>query len=130
MKTRVPILALFAGLCLPVISQISSVNARNSTFVSVRRVLLISIDGLHGLDLATFVRSHPDSALAQLSSSGVTYTEAFTFKLFSGLTVFSYRRLPDFDWRSVRGRLRAIPFAPGLELQHGRHRSHLEQCPG
>src|SRR6266853_2808370 len=80
MKTRGTILALFAGLCLPVIFQISSVNGQNPPFVTVRRVLVLSIDGLHGLDLATFVRSHPNSELAKLSSSGVTYTEASTSK--------------------------------------------------
>src|SRR4029077_20029912 len=35
---------------------------------------------LHALDLAVFVRSHPNSALAQLSSSGITYTEASSSK--------------------------------------------------
>src|SRR6266478_4285487 len=67
MKTWGTILALFTGLCLPVISQISSVNAQNPSSVTVRRVLLLSVDGLHGLDLANFVRSHPNSALAKLT---------------------------------------------------------------
>jgi hypothetical protein len=44
----------------------------------IRRVLLISVDGLHALDLANFVRTHPHSTLAQLSASGITYTQAFT----------------------------------------------------
>jgi Type I phosphodiesterase / nucleotide pyrophosphatase len=80
MKAWGTIFGLFAGLCLPVIFQISSVNAQNPSSVTVRRVLLLSVDGLHGLDLANFVRSHPNSALAKLSSSGITYTEAFTSK--------------------------------------------------
>src|SRR6267142_963287 len=80
MKTWGTILALFAGLCLPVIFQIRSVNAQNPPFVMVRRVLILSIDGLHGLDLATFIRSHPNSTLARLSSAGVTYTQASTSK--------------------------------------------------
>src|SRR5712664_3048152 len=80
MKAWGTIFALFAGLCLPVISQISSVNAQNPWSVTVRRVLLLSVDGLHGLDLANFVRSHPNSELGKLSSSGVTYTEASTSK--------------------------------------------------
>src|SRR5258708_38691154 len=57
---------------------------------------------------------------------GGLYLQAFKF--FSGLTVFSYRRLPTFDGRLVRGRLRTVSFAPGLELQDGRYTSHLEQC--
>lgn len=42
------------------------------------RVLLLSIDGLHAVDLAIWVAAHPDSALAQLSRGGVTYTNAHT----------------------------------------------------
>src|SRR5258707_5073744 len=80
MKAWGTIFALFAGLCLPVISQISSVNAQNPSSVTVRRVLLLSVDVLHSLDLTNFVRSHPNSALAKLSSSGITYTEASNSK--------------------------------------------------
>ena len=44
----------------------------------VRHVLLISVDGLHALDVSRFVEAHPHSALAELSSHGVTYTNART----------------------------------------------------
>jgi Type I phosphodiesterase / nucleotide pyrophosphatase len=44
----------------------------------VKRVLLISVDGLHALDLANYVNSHPQSTLAELSEHGVTYTNAAT----------------------------------------------------
>jgi hypothetical protein len=37
-------------------------------------VLLISVDGLHALDLANYVNAHPQSALAALSAHGTTYT--------------------------------------------------------
>jgi predicted AlkP superfamily pyrophosphatase or phosphodiesterase len=40
----------------------------------IKHVLLISLDGLHALDLANFVKSNPQSNLAQLSSRGITYT--------------------------------------------------------
>jgi predicted AlkP superfamily pyrophosphatase or phosphodiesterase len=40
------------------------------------RVLLLSVDGLHALDLERFVAAHPDSALARLAASGTTYAEA------------------------------------------------------
>jgi hypothetical protein len=73
---RTSLLLLFV-LCVPVLYRIDRVYAQSPPFVA-RRVLLISIDGLHALDLAVFVRSHPNSALAQLSSSGITYTEAST----------------------------------------------------
>src|SRR5215471_10929108 len=44
----------------------------------VDRVLLISIDGLHAIDLARFVDENPNSTLAKLSHHGVTYTSAST----------------------------------------------------
>jgi hypothetical protein len=46
----------------------------------VKHVLLISVDGLHALDLANFVKSNPQSNLARLSAQGVTYTQASTSK--------------------------------------------------
>ena len=45
---------------------------------SVQHVLLISVDGLHALDLSNYVHKHPDSTLAELSRHGVTYTNAST----------------------------------------------------
>jgi predicted AlkP superfamily pyrophosphatase or phosphodiesterase len=44
----------------------------------IKHVLLISIDGLHALDVARFVESHPESALAELASHGITYSNART----------------------------------------------------
>ena len=44
----------------------------------VHRVLLISVDGLHAVDLANYVKSHPQSTLAALSQAGITYTQANT----------------------------------------------------
>jgi len=43
-------------------------------------VLLLSVDGLHASDLAGFVATHPTSALAQLSATGRTYTNASATK--------------------------------------------------
>ena len=39
-------------------------------------MLLLTIDGLHALDLANFVASHPDSALAKLKKDGILYNNA------------------------------------------------------
>jgi hypothetical protein len=44
----------------------------------IRRVLLISVDGLHALDLTNYVATHPQSTLAQLSRHAKTYTNAST----------------------------------------------------
>ena len=55
----------------------SLASAAQSTS-NIKHVLLISVDGLHALDLARFVDSHPTSALAELSHHGTTYTNART----------------------------------------------------
>jgi len=44
----------------------------------VKHVLLISVDGLHALDVANYVKAHPGSALAELSRHGITYSNART----------------------------------------------------
>jgi hypothetical protein len=44
----------------------------------IDRVLLISVDGLHALDVARYVESHPASAMAELSRHGITYSNART----------------------------------------------------
>ncbi len=44
----------------------------------IQHVLLISVDGLHALDAARFVESHPDSAMAELARHGTTYSNAST----------------------------------------------------
>jgi len=46
----------------------------------IRHVLLLSIDGLHEQDLARYTALNPNSALAQLSHLGTTYTHASTSK--------------------------------------------------
>jgi predicted AlkP superfamily pyrophosphatase or phosphodiesterase len=44
----------------------------------VRHVLLISVDGLHQQDLAWYVKTYPDSALARLWNRGLEYSSAMT----------------------------------------------------
>src|SRR6202521_6298998 len=44
----------------------------------IRHVLLLSIDGLHALDVANYVKAHPESAMAELSEHGITYSNART----------------------------------------------------
>jgi hypothetical protein len=61
-------LSLLAGVALGATAQAADID----------HVLLISVDGLHALDVARFVESHPDSALAELSRHGVTYSNART----------------------------------------------------
>src|SRR5712675_3564282 len=44
----------------------------------IRHVLLLSIDGQHALDVANYVKAHPESAMAELSEHGITYSNART----------------------------------------------------
>ena len=45
---------------------------------NIKHVLLISVDGMHALDVANYVAKNPQSALAELSGHGITYTNART----------------------------------------------------
>jgi hypothetical protein len=51
---------------------------RAMTATPVKRVLLVSVDGLHSIDLVKWVKKRPDGALAQLARRGVMYTNAST----------------------------------------------------
>ncbi len=44
----------------------------------IKHVLLISVDGLHALDVARYVESHPSSTMAELARHGITYSNART----------------------------------------------------
>ncbi|MDP9036387.1 MAG: alkaline phosphatase family protein [Myxococcota bacterium] len=48
---------------------------------SFDHVLLVSIDGLHDIDMEKFIAAHPSSALAKLSHHGKRYTRAFVNRL-------------------------------------------------
>jgi hypothetical protein len=61
-------LGLLAGAALGASAQAADVD----------HVLLISVDGLHALDVERYIESHPNSALAELSQHGITYTNART----------------------------------------------------
>jgi hypothetical protein len=45
---------------------------------NAQHVLLLSVDGLHALDLARYVETHPGSAMAELAGHGITFTNART----------------------------------------------------
>jgi hypothetical protein len=44
----------------------------------IKHVLLISIDGMHALDVANYVKNHEGSALDELAEHGVTFSNART----------------------------------------------------
>ena len=45
---------------------------------TVEHVLLVSVDGMHQSDLAWYVQTHPNSALAKLMAQGIDYSNAST----------------------------------------------------
>src|SRR5713226_5846545 len=67
---------LLACLVSPVAAQPPS-GPQLPTNRRVGRVLLLSIDGFHAVDLANYVKRRPTSALARLSRHGTTYTNAY-----------------------------------------------------
>jgi hypothetical protein len=58
-------------------AQSSLVATAHHHDLDVRHVLLLSVDGMHQVDLARFVAHNPASTLAQLARHGVEYTNAW-----------------------------------------------------
>jgi predicted AlkP superfamily pyrophosphatase or phosphodiesterase len=52
--------------------------AAGAQAAEIERALLISVDGMHALDVARFIKSHPNSAIAELAKHGITYSNART----------------------------------------------------
>lgn len=72
-------LARYFPLLLSLMFATNLLHAQGSSEDSkskVKHVLLISVDGLHALDLTNYVAAHPQSTLAELSAHGVTYDNA------------------------------------------------------
>jgi hypothetical protein len=63
----------FSMLALPLAGGVKE-NEITETGHTVKHILLISVDGMHALDLTNYVAAHPDSTLASLSRHGNTYT--------------------------------------------------------
>jgi hypothetical protein len=76
LRTRIAAFALGIGLLgasLPARAGDDELHGKK-----IKHVLLISVDGLHALDVANYVAAHPGSALAELSNHGVTFSNART----------------------------------------------------
>jgi predicted AlkP superfamily pyrophosphatase or phosphodiesterase len=72
MRSRHDFLLATAALCLT-----STVSLAAAT-PAYQHVLLISVDGMHAIDLTNYLQSHPNSNFAKLASTGVIYPNAFT----------------------------------------------------
>src|SRR5215472_8199685 len=78
MKKQLLAAALSLGLLGTTLPAPISANEDWDNEGRIRHVLLISVDGLHALDVANYVALHHDSALAELSRHGITYSNART----------------------------------------------------
>src|SRR5882724_9594533 len=78
LKLRLVFLAL--GLGMIAAAQPASIRANDALDGGnkIKHVLLISVDGLHALDVSNYVAAHPGSAFADLSRHGITYSNART----------------------------------------------------
>ena len=65
---KLALLALVASVAQPLVAKPAIYD----------RVCLISIDGMHQVDLANYVKAHPASTLAALFATGITYSNAVT----------------------------------------------------
>jgi Type I phosphodiesterase / nucleotide pyrophosphatase len=74
----VTIRRLFPVLLAALASFTAAAVAQPAPQPNIQHVLLISVDGLHALDVANYVSKNPQSALAELSSHGITYSNART----------------------------------------------------
>ncbi len=78
MKERLLAVALSIGLISATPPAPASANDELGDGHKIMHVLLISVDGLHALDVANYVAAHHNSALAELAGHGVTYSNART----------------------------------------------------
>jgi len=76
LKERILAIALSLGLASATVPAPAAADGLGSG--NITHVLLISVDGLHALDVANYVAAHPDSAFAALASHGITYSNART----------------------------------------------------
>src|SRR4051812_42774883 len=66
------LILLFAGTVIS--------PAQISTGNQTRRVMVISIDGMHALDFALWIKKNPNSTLARLAAKGLQFTNATSTK--------------------------------------------------
>ena len=78
MKQKLLTIALSIGLIGTAFSVSARANDQLGGGNEIKHVLLISVDGLHALDVSNYVATHPNSALAELAGHGVTYSNART----------------------------------------------------
>lgn len=75
-RRRLALKAATALLALTGLMGVAGPRTAEAAAPHYTHVLLISIDGMHAIDLTRFIAAHPDSALAALAQHGVDYSNA------------------------------------------------------
>src|SRR6201993_3354747 len=78
MKKQLVAAALSFGLLGATLPAPANANEGWGGKKKIKHVLLISVDGLHALDVANYVKNNKGSALAELAGHGITYSNART----------------------------------------------------
>jgi hypothetical protein len=84
-------LVVAASLCSTALSTAVRADQDDNGHGSIKHVLLISVDGMHEVDLQRYVAGHPASTFAKLLRHGLHYTNAHTSRpsdSFPGLLAF------------------------------------------
>jgi hypothetical protein len=76
MPWRTPALLAPLAAALVLAADCAAVPSRATAASTNQRAILISVDGMHAVDLALYVKDHQDSHLAALARRGVTYANA------------------------------------------------------
>ncbi len=71
--------ALLSAACAVALCMGSTVPTLAQT-LKMKHVLLLSVDGLHDMDLANYIKANPTSAMATLAGHGVHYSNAASGK--------------------------------------------------
>lgn len=117
----------FAGVAIAFVSALglsllapSFAHAEDKDKGDVKHVLLISVDGMHEVDLQRFVSSHPSSSFARLLAHGVHFADAHTSRpsdSFPGLLAFMTGGTPKTHGVFYDDSYDRTLFAPGSNCQ-------------
>lgn len=117
----------FAGVAIAFVSALglsllapSFAHAEDKDKGDVKHVLLISVDGMHEVDLQRFVSSHPSSSFARLLAHGVHFANAHTSRpsdSFPGLLAFMTGGTPKTHGVFYDDSYDRTLFAPGSNCQ-------------
>lgn len=72
------LLSAAAGMAALMAGQPGRAAQPPAVTATYKHVLLISVDGMHAVDLTKWIEAHPASTFAKLAKQGVSYSNAFT----------------------------------------------------